>query len=49
MLKGYGVTIFNNFEKRDMKDYLIDYNFYISETNKLMNELKSNQLNLFRI
>ena len=47
MLKGYGVTLFNDYIKKDMKDYLIDYQFYISQVNSLLHELESKQLQLF--
>lgn len=45
MFKGFGVKIFNNYE--DKEDYEIDYNFYISECRKVLNELEPLQLSLF--
>ena len=48
MLKGWGVQIFNNYEEKDFKDYKLDNKFYLSEINKLINELEScNQIKLF--
>lgn len=42
-----GVTIFNKFEDKDMKDYNIDYSYYVSETNKLIYSISDGQLKLF--
>jgi hypothetical protein len=42
---GKRVTIFNNYFKSD--DYKIDYNYYISETQKLIDEIIKPQLTLF--
>jgi hypothetical protein len=48
MLKGYGVQIYNNHIVKDIKDYNIDYSFYISKTMDIITELqKKNQLSLF--
>lgn len=44
---GYSVTLFNNYIKKDIKDYNINYNFYISEANKIKNSVFDGQLNLF--
>lgn len=44
---GYMVTLFNKYEEKEMKDYKIDYNFYISETNKIINAIEDFQLSLF--
>lgn len=44
---GYSVTLFNNYIKKDIKSYDINYNFYISETNKIKNVVSSGQLELF--
>ena len=43
--KGYRVTIFNNFIKKD--NYDINYNFYIRECNKIIKEIEKIQLSLF--
>lgn len=43
--KGYQVTIFNNFIKKD--DYNINYNFYMRECNKIIKEIEKTQLSLF--
>lgn len=42
--KGFEVTIFNKYEKKDMKDYNINYNFYIQECMKEINLISDNQL-----
>lgn len=44
---GYSVTIFNKYEEKNIKDYNIDYNFYITEANKIKNVIEDNQLYLF--
>lgn len=44
---GYSVTIFNKFEKKEMKEYNINYNFYIAEAYKLINAVDTGQLELF--
>lgn len=43
--KGYKVTIFNKF--LDKSNYDINYNFYIKEAYKIINEVESKQLLLF--
>ena len=45
--KGYTVTIFNKYFKKDMKDYGINYQFYIDECNKEINNILNPQLDLF--
>jgi hypothetical protein len=48
MMKGYGVSIYNNHEERKMEEYDIDYKFYVSKVKNIIKELNSNnQLNLF--
>ncbi len=44
---GSVVTIFNNFINKSMNEYDIDYDFYIKECNKLVNQIKDDQLSLF--
>lgn len=44
---GYSVTIFNKYEQKPMKDYNINYNFYIAEAYKLINAVDNGQLELF--
>jgi hypothetical protein len=44
---GYCATIFNKYEKKDIKDYNLNYNFYISEAMKLKNAVDDGQLSLF--
>jgi hypothetical protein len=45
MMKDWSVQLFNNFEERE--DYGINYEFYIAETKKVMNDLSSQQLKMF--
>lgn len=45
--KGYRVEIFNKYEEKDIKDYKIDYNFYIDEAYKIINTIDSKQLTLW--
>ena len=44
---GYITTIFNNYEKKEMKEYNINYNFYLVECNKIINSINNLQLSLF--
>ena len=44
---GYSVTLFNKYVEKNMKDYNIDYNFYIAETYKIINAVDDGQLSLF--
>jgi len=44
---GYSAMIFNKYEEKNMKDYDINYNFYISEAYKLKNAVDDGQLSLF--
>ena len=44
---GYSTTIFNQYINKDMKDYDLNYNFYISEANKIINAVEDKQLTLF--
>lgn len=44
---GYSVTLFNKYVEKNMKDYNINYNFYIAETYKIINAINDGQLNLF--
>ena len=46
ILKGFGVELFNKYEKKEMKDYRINYNYYISETKKILDIVESKQLSL---
>lgn len=45
--KGFQVTIFNKFIERDWIDYDVNYDFYIKECNKEINNIINKQLNLF--
>lgn len=44
---GYSVTLFNKYIQKEIKDYNINYNFYISEANKIKNAIINKQLYLF--
>ena len=45
---GYSAVLFNKAIRLDnWEDYKIDYNFYITEANKLKNPLIMKELNLF--
>ncbi len=44
---GYIASIFNNYEEKEMKDYNINYNFYIKECMKIINSIETKQLSLF--
>lgn len=44
--KGYQVTIFNKYEEKNFYEYDINYNFYIHEANKEINNILDKQLEL---
>ena len=45
---GEGVILFNNYEKKKWSEYNINYQYYISKTQKIINEIdRYNQLSLF--
>lgn len=44
---GYSATLFNKYEEKDMKDYNINYHFYIKEANKIKDAVEDKQLYLF--
>ena len=44
---GYVVTLFNKYVKKDMKDYNINYNFYLKEAYKIIDTVEDKQLTLF--
>lgn len=44
---GYTVTLFNKYIKKNFPEYNINYNFYISETNKIKIAVDDGQLSLF--
>jgi hypothetical protein len=45
---GEGVIIFNNYEKKEWIDYNINYKYYISSVQKIIDQLNNNnQLTLF--
>jgi hypothetical protein len=45
---GQGVMLFNQYEDKQWSDYNIDYNYYISATQKIIDEInRFNQLTLF--
>jgi len=47
VLKDSGVIIFNDFIEKDMKDYEINYNYYIKEARKIIDMIEPRQLLLF--
>ena len=45
---GEGVKIFNNYEEKSWKEYSVNYQYYISKTQKIIDEINLlNQLKLF--
>ena len=44
---GFSVTLFNKYVKKDMKNYDINYRFYIIEAKKLITSIETKQLSLF--
>ena len=44
---GYSITLFNKFEEKSIKDYNINYGFYIAEAYKIKNAVDNGQLSLF--
>ena len=46
---GFSCTLFNTYEKKEMKDYRIDYRFYVKEAKKIINPImeSARQLSLF--
>ena len=45
---GEGVILFNNYEKKEWKDYNINYNYYIRKTQTIIDKMYNlNQLTLF--
>ena len=44
---GYVTTIFNKYEEKPMSKYNINYQFYINECNKIINQIEDKQLCLF--
>lgn len=47
MLKGYPVQLLNNCEDRDAHSYDINYQFYITKCNELIDNVEPKQLSLF--
>lgn len=45
--KGYQVEIFNKYIEKPMKEYNIDYSFYITEAYKIIDIIEDKQLTLF--
>jgi len=43
---GFVTTPFNKYIEKDMKDYDINYNFYIKECNKILKQIESKQIEL---
>jgi len=44
---GKRITVFNNYIEKDIKDYNIDYSYYIHNTQKIIDEIIKPQLTLF--
>ena len=45
---GQGIKIFNNYEEKEWSEYEINYQYYISATQKIIDEINNNnQLKLF--
>ena len=44
---GYSIALFNKFEEKSIKDYNINYGFYIAEAYKIKNAVDNGQLSLF--
>jgi hypothetical protein len=44
---GFVTTLFNKYIEKPMRDYDINYQFYIMECNKIINQIENNQLTLF--
>lgn len=44
---GYIGTVFNVYESKSMKDYNINYKYYIAECKKIINQIEDCQLSLF--
>ena len=47
LISGYGVELFNDYIEKPIKEYNIDYSYYISETRKIIEEMEPKQLTLF--
>lgn len=47
MMKGYPVMLFNNYYEVPMKDYNINYSYYVAKAKQLINELEPQQLSMF--
>ena len=45
--KGYQVEIFNKYIEKEIKEYNIDYSFYIKEAYKIIDIIENKQLELF--
>lgn len=44
---GYSVNLFNKYKLEEMKNYNINYQFYITEARKIINIIEDKQLKLF--
>ncbi len=45
MLKGWGVQLYNNHIPKPLKDYKIDYRYYLNEANTVISELRNHNQN----
>lgn len=48
LMKGWTVQIFNDYEEKEMKDYNIDYKYYLSEARKILENSNIIQGSLFQ-
>jgi hypothetical protein len=44
---GWLITVFNKYLQKSMKDYNINYRYYINECNKIIDIIENRQLTLF--
>lgn len=47
LLSGWPTKPFNKYEKKNIEDYKIDYDYFIVECNKIIDEIEPKQLSLF--
>lgn len=47
VLKDSGVTLLNNYEEKQIKDYRINYDYYIREARAIQSKIEPAQLSLF--
>jgi hypothetical protein len=47
LLSGWPTKPFNKYEEKNIEDYKIDYDYFIVECDKIINEIEPKQLTLF--